>query len=284
MYNEKPLFDNSDFFVIKDHEYIRKNRLSNIHYHSEFEFVYVKKGCVKFYVDQKEYEVKEGNIFFVNSNIIHYTECTQNNTVNILLQFKNPSAFNYSISYLPGFIKKKKISYYLFNNNDPDTEILRGFIESILEEKKTRNYSYKNFISAYLYLITAFMQRKKILPDGRDFHKQEEIEKLIPLFEYIDKNYGEHISLEDLSNLMHLNEAYLCRVFKEITGGTITEYINYTRVHKATKMLKNDMTLSEIAYQCGFASLTYFNRVFKKYRNYSASEYRKIDKYEEIEI
>ena len=281
MYNEKPLYDSSNFYLIKDHEYVRKHKLSNMHYHSEFELIYVKKGCVNFYINDEECVVKEGNVIFINSNIIHRTECTQNNTVNVLLQFKNPSDSNYAFRYLSGFIKKNKVPFFLFNIDEPDTVILINFIENILEENKLKGNAYKNFISGYLNLIVAFMQRKKILPDSREILRREEIYKFNPLFKYIDENFHEQITLDDLSELMHLNQAYLCRIFKDATGGTITEYINYVRIHKAIKMLKSSKTLSEIAYQCGFSSLTYFNRVFKKSRNYSASEYRKLKQYDE---
>lgn len=276
MYNEKPLLDNSNLYLIKEHEYVRKHKLSNMHYHSEFELIYVKKGCINFYINGEEYSVKEGNVIFINSNIIHCTECTQNNTVNILLQFKNPGDSGYSLRYLSGFIKKIKVPYFVFDTNTPDTAVLINFMEEVLLENKLKGNAYKNFISGYLYLIIALMQRKKILPDDREILRRDEIHKFNPLFEYVDKYYHEQISLDDLSKLMHLNQAYLCRIFKDATGGTITEYINYVRIHKAIKMLKTNKTLSEIAYQCGFSSLTYFNRVFKKSRNYSASEYRKL--------
>lgn len=283
MYNEKPLADNLNFYLIKDHEYVRPHKLSNMHYHSEFELIYVKKGCINFYINRDECKVCEGNVIFVNSNIIHRTECTENNTFNIILQFKNPVDSTHLLKYLSGFIKKSRVPYYLFGNDDSDTAVLINFIENILEEKKAKGNSYKSFINGYLHLIVALMQRKKILPDSTEIVKREEINKFSSLFTYIDENYSNHITLHELSELMHLNEAYLCRIFKEATGSTVTEYINYVRIHKATKMLKSDKTLSEIAYECGFSSLTYFNRVFKKHRKYSASVYRKLEHYEEIE-
>lgn len=280
MYNEEHLFGNSVFYAIKEHEYSRKYRLSNMHYHSEFEFIYVKKGSIKITIDQKEFEIREGNVFWINSNIIHHTECIQNNTCNILLQFKNPLILNYPISYLSGFVKNQKTAYHLFDNTEPDIYVLQNYIELIAEEHRQKNPSFENFINGYLHLIAAFLQRKKVLTDESEYFSQEQIIKLLPVFEFIDKNYGEHISLDELGKLMHLNNAYLCRIFKEITGRTITEYINYTRIHKAVKMLKSNKTLSEIAYECGFASLSYFNKVFKKYRFSPASEYRKTKRYD----
>lgn len=282
MYNERPLTSDSDFYLIKEHEYVRRYKLSNLHYHSEFELIYVKKGCVRFFINHEIYDVRTGSVIFINSNIIHQTECAENNTVNIILQFKNPVDSAYALRYISGFIKKHKVTHSIFTADNPDTASLIDFMESILKENKSKRNSYKSFINGYLHLITAFIQRNKLIPDSKEIFKQEEIQRFNPLFEYVDKNYSQHITVDALGALMHLNSTYLCRIFKEITGSTLTEYINYVRIHKATKMLSLDKTLSEIAYECGFSSLTYFNRIFKKRRGYSASEYRKIAQYENI--
>ena len=106
MYNERPLTSDSDFYLIKEHEYVRRYKLSNLHYHSEFELIYVKKGCVRFFINHKIYDVRTGSVIFINSNIIHRTECAENNTVNIILQFKNPVDSAYALRYISGFISE----------------------------------------------------------------------------------------------------------------------------------------------------------------------------------
>jgi AraC-like DNA-binding protein len=75
-----------------------------------------------------------------------------------------------------------------------------------------------------------------------------------------------------------LNKSYLCRLFRNATGTTLWDFINFVRVCKSEEMLAGNMNLSEIAYAVGFSSPSYFHRTFKKYKNLPPSEYRKLYK------
>ncbi len=123
-------------------------------------------------------------------------------------------------------------------------------------------------------LITA-LRRQGILSETVQ-KKIEEINKIRPALEYINENYAEEISTLDLSRMMNFNETYFCRLFKNIVGTNAINYINFVRVCKAEKLLKKNVSLLEVATQSGFSSLSYFNRVFKKYNHYPPSEYKQI--------
>ena len=284
MFNEKIQFNIPNCLVHAGNGiHVEKRLLSSNHFHKELEFIYVKDGCTRVFLGDKCCDVNKGEIIFINSNVPHSTECMKEETNQYLLQFSNPSALGCSISYLPNFIKKQEIDFYLFKSDDSDLESVKELIIKINEEKQNEKTAFDYYVTAYVHCITAILHRKNLLLDGNDLINQKQIEKLFPVFEYIDIHYGEHISLEEIGNKIHLNECYLCRLFKDITGSTISDYINYVRIYKAEKMLKKDISLSEIAYQCGFLSLSYFNRVFKKYKSYSPREYRKIMQYREFE-
>lgn len=277
MFNQKIVFDipNCPVYIGKfDHK--NKGMVCQNHFHSELEFLYVKKGKMRFYIMDSVYDVDEGEVFLVLSNIPHYTEIIKDDTTSILLQFSDPQAIGCPISYLPGYIKKQSHEFYIFKNNDSDIEIIRDYIEKVLEEKLNKEKSYDYYITAYIHNITALLHRKNILYDAAELMKTKEIEKLFPLFSYVDQNYYNKISLAEMAALMHLNEYYLCRLFKRLTGNTLVEYINFVRIFKAEKMLNGELSLSEIAYHCGFSSLSYFNKTFKKYKLYSPKEYKKI--------
>ena len=277
MFNQKIFFDipGWDIHIAKGNAK-NKKQLCRKHFHAELEFLYVEKGAIRFFTDNESFDVNEGDIFFVNSNIPHHTECIEDGTIDILLQFTSSSHTPSSISYLFGYIKKEESRFFHFKNNEENTEILKKLILEMIKEKSHKKRAYDYYIAAYVQCIEALLHRNNLLPDPIDFLKNKKYEKLLPVFEYIDKNYSEKINLTGLSQVMHLNKSYLCRLFKEITGNGISEYINYVRIHKAVQMLKSDKTISEIAYECGFLSLAYFNRVFKKYKFYAPNEYRKI--------
>ena len=99
----------------------------------------------------------------------------------------------------------------------------------------------------------------------------------MPALKFIDTHYNEQISLESLSATTNMNPSYFCRVFKKATNSTFTEYLNFVRVIKSERLLtSNSGSVSDIALDVGFSSVSYFNRIFKRFKSLSPSEYRKI--------
>lgn len=65
--------------------------------------------------------------------------------------------------------------------------------------------------------------------------------------------------------MVNLSPNHFCKVFKKITGKTLIEYLHLLRINEAEKMLVDtDASITEIAGNVGFSSITYFGRVFKK--------------------
>ena len=84
------------------------------------------------------------------------------------------------------------------------------------------------------------------------------------------------LTLSDLAELAQVNEKYLCRFFKEYTGQTPIDYINRLRVDRACyEMSVTGMNVTEAAFECGFNELSYFSKMFKKYKGIAPGEYRK---------
>lgn len=92
---------------------------------------------------------------------------------------------------------------------------------------------------------------------------------------YLDQHYGEHITLDDLSEHFFINKYYLTRVFKEQFGQSINSYLQSVRITHAKQLLRfSDKTVEEIGIECGLGSLHYFSRVFKNIEGIPPSEYR----------
>lgn len=96
------------------------------------------------------------------------------------------------------------------------------------------------------------------------------------LQEYIKLHLGEPLSLSDLSAHVSLSPNYLCKVFKQVTGETITHYTQNLKVEKSIELLKDDsVPISEIADRFGFCDQFYFSKVFKSFMCISPMQYRK---------
>ena len=95
------------------------------------------------------------------------------------------------------------------------------------------------------------------------------------IIEYIEKNYTESITLEQLSQVSGMSKNGIIAMFKRLYGMTPVKYMNNLRLYKACELLKNtDMPISQLAYQCGFADSNYFARVFREQRGMTPREYR----------
>lgn len=97
---------------------------------------------------------------------------------------------------------------------------------------------------------------------------------ILNLKNYIHANLEYDISMGTLADLFHYNEVYLGRLFKKETGMTLKEYINQSRVGRASKLLRSGEKIIAVAHKVGFNNVTYFNRVFKQHMGKTPSEYR----------
>ena len=84
--------------------------------------------------------------------------------------------------------------------------------------------------------------------------------------EFIEKNYANPITLQELSASVSTSPKYFCRFFSEMTHQTPVDYLNRQRIEEACLQLAaTDDSITEIAYRNGFNDLSYFIRTFKKY-------------------
>ena len=128
---------------------------------------------------------------------------------------------------------------------------------------------------ANILKILGLLYREGILSDGEQFYASSSVQKILPALIHINQHYSEDITLEEISAMLGFDRSYFCRIFKSAIGATFTEYLNFVRVCKAEKMLSSTSdSILEISANVGLSSVSYFNRLFKKYKNCSPSFYR----------
>lgn len=112
-----------------------------------------------------------------------------------------------------------------------------------------------------------------------DSQKGSQVEAVQNSIQYIKQYIGSHLnedlSLTKIADISYFNPSYLSRLFKQETGVKLSDYIMEVRINKAKELLKEtNLKIFEIALMVGLESSTYFGRVFKKYTNETAQEYR----------
>ena len=92
---------------------------------------------------------------------------------------------------------------------------------------------------------------------------------------YIQSHFDERISLDEAAHAVNASTRHFCKVFKQATGITFTDYLARVRVEKAKHLLQNlNLRVSEIAFQTGFDSISQFNRSFKRIAGMSPTQFR----------
>lgn len=105
--------------------------------------------------------------------------------------------------------------------------------------------------------------------------------KLTPIFDYIDQNYSNTLSLTELSQVANITPQHLCNSFKKLTTHTVSEYINLTRIKKSKELIlqNSHMQIKELARLVGFNDVSYFCSTFRKVEHMSPMEFKKLHVY-----
>ena len=104
----------------------------------------------------------------------------------------------------------------------------------------------------------------------------DEHQNIFAARDYIRSHFTEPLSVQQIARKVHLSESHFAHLFKKETGMTPVNFINRCRISYAMELLRNEnLPIIEIAFECGFRSLTHFNRTFRKYNAETPREYRK---------
>ena len=137
-------------------------------------------------------------------------------------------------------------------------------------------------LTIYALLINLFVkfgynhiQTQDLFPNVRFYKQKEYVKKFNDLLDYIDKHYTEDLNLEDIADSIGFSKYHFSRLFKQYTGFTFCDYLCYRRIKAAELLLsRQDLSITEVALQAGFSSISTFNRIFKQQKKCTPSEYR----------
>ena len=97
---------------------------------------------------------------------------------------------------------------------------------------------------------------------------------VVELLQYIERSYGEPLTLDDMASHVGFSKFHFIRLFKEYTGTTFYDYLTNKRIQHAKQLLASNMGITDVAFSCGFNNQTSFCRTFKKVCGCPPTEYR----------
>lgn len=254
------------------------------HTHEFIEIVYISHGSAVHRINGKAYEVKKGDLLFINYKQVHSFEVRDNlNYYNIAFSPKvfieelinTENAFEMlSLSVFEEFRNAvcPGEAFLRFNGN----EIIKieFVISEMRKEVQGNKIGKKTILKAYLTVLLSYMFRKM----AENGIKQNEKINHIPdgILEYIAQNCNEKLNLEMLAERCFYNPSYFSRLFKDIYGITVTEYIQKERIEKSCYLLAHsNRSIDEISLMVGYDDKTNFYKFFRKHCGITPAEYRK---------
>lgn len=237
------------------------------------EILFQLEGYTELYIDGKIHKLKAGNIVIINRNKSYYVKNKENgNNVLIKLEINN----KYFFSIYEDFLSSK---FELYPNEekrgstDAVQELrsqLAKFIMYYSNSSSTKNISLSITLNKIVLNLISYFKKEENL--GKNYIKSENI---INILKYIEKNYYEEISIEQLAKDNYMSPSSFSRLFKEKTGKLFSKYLNETRVNKSLMdLLYSSLSIEEIAVKNGFGNGRTYRRRFREVFDKSPTEFR----------
>ena len=237
------------------------------HWHDFYELEIVLAGEGIASVNGKVYPMSKGSLFFITPTDFH-SFTSYDSTMEILnLGFASSCIEASNFSDMLSFSER-----IICNVDDKELAYFKYMIMLIEEEMNNDKYLSKQYTSQILLCILITLFRL-----GRNTDTIQNVNSSVQrILHYIHTHFKEQISLEDVAKYTEYSEGHICRLLKQSLGCTFKEYLTNLRMTHAEQMLMcSSESISDIAYFCGFSSLSHFINVFKKKHRISPRQYRK---------
>jgi AraC-like DNA-binding protein len=263
--------------LVKKHLEFLKTNTPFWHFHPEIELVYVNKGKGKRHIGNHISYFNNSQLVLIGSNLPHigYIDRLTTNGSETLIQF------------LPDFLGKDFFKIPEMAAIATLFERAKKGIRFNIEIKRRIGAKIEKLIDLEgANRITSFIEILNDLATTNDYTLlnangfafeaiRQDSNKIEIIYNHINDNFKEHITLDEVSNLVSMTVPAFCRYFKKSTGKTFTKLVNEYRVVHATKLLaESNMSISNISFECGFNNFSHFNKLFKEFTGKSASIYR----------
>ena len=243
-----------------------------VNWHDNLEIQYFYEGRGKVMIDGIIYNVKQGDMAVINSNVTHSAG------TDFSLGWYT-IVIDSSMLYQAG-INFDKILYKPLVDDECAVLHFKELIDNMNSNNKYKKTAvYIKVLELVLYL-TQYHTFASIVSSNKKHNTEQNIKNAI---KYINNNYMNKISLDTVSEEAGLSKYYFLREMKKATGMTLVDYTNKLRCLKAKEMLvKSDSSIGEIAHECGFDNYSYFTKTFKKVTGYLPTQYAKLLKMKKI--
>lgn len=248
------------------------NPTQHVHVHDCCEIFLALEGGSTFLVDDRVYDIQNGDLFVINQFEAHKVVASKNGKFTRYILHVHP-AFIYAnsqgdISLAPCFYSTNKITK--LSPSASDLARLVALFEDMRCERAYGDEIYKRLRATEILLeINRLFATHGTAKSDAFRHKAVQL-----AIDYINGNYANVLSIEDVAKNAFVSPAQLSRLFNRYCGTTVTKYIAGKRITEAKKMLAEGRSVTDTALSCGFNDYANFIRTFKRAVGVPPGKYR----------
>lgn len=285
-----PIMTIARFFSPNEHFHMQlstdySDYVGILHRHEYIEVVYIVSGTATHVIENQSYCAKPGDLYIINVNTAHKF-CVD--------KLSDEPFVAYDLMFTPEFFDSALAGNYTFESlgdsymfrflsqdsnesigvSDSIYTMFSDLFKKMYAEYRERENGYMEIIRAYLLQVLITVIRMKDRQKNKISRNKEQAVQTVA--NYIEEHYESTISVQSLADMVYLSADYLGRIFREITGESVSARIQRVRIRRACYLLTaTERTVSDIASDCGFKDTKFFYNVFKKHVGVAPGDYRK---------
>ena len=263
------------------------NRAGSMHWHPYFEIATAQCGVLDYQVGQQHLILEAGDSIFVNENMLHGIKQLSGESPDPMpnLVFSGtvvaPEHSTIYQNYIRPIAACDALPFVVFRHDVPLFEEVNRIIRETYSVMREKADCYELMVQRSISRIFEFLYRHfDALPKSEasriQLHTQIRMQKMLS---YLYEHFRETVTLEEIANAAHISRSEAGRCFQAYLGCSPVEALIRHRLQAAQRLLhETTLTLQEICFECGFHSVNYFSRQFRRVYGCSPSEKRKLGK------
>lgn len=250
------------------------------HWHPEIEITYVQKGTMCYKVNHMVYHLKEGDIVFNNSGALHSgTMENQKDCAYIPVTFDSRLIYGFFQStvnskYVDPVIQDSMLPAICIDQSEPWHKPFREYLLRIIDLDEKKPDFYELDITICLQSMWRLLLEHITYEPQASRENSLEYDRIKKILSYIEENYQNKITLNDIAGHIHLCESECTRLFKRHMNTTLFAFLQEYRIERSLEFLRDDQPVSAVADKAGFSDPNYYSKVFAKIKGCSPREYR----------
>lgn len=263
--------------------------LINWHWHEEVEFIIINNGHANIQLSDDTVLLSPGEGIFLNQNILHSIQGVGEEECSFYtLKFHPSLLFGYHQTYLASMyltsvLTSPTLHYLLLREEDETSGELLNLVNDTLACYLAKHFGFELKVKSLLCnLWYQLLQLTKSSDSHMDpISKQTSTDntRIKQAILFIEEHHMESLTLNEIADSIHISKSECCRCFQRSLGLTPFEYLLKFRIYESTlKMMGGDQeanSIATLASSVGFNSVSYYNKLFKKYMNCTPTEYKK---------